>query len=118
MKLVSPSDFHLFKIVHSCDEAIDHILQFYKNFVSYRWVREKMVIRLKRALTPRSIEVLNDQFAEILVSGRIEQSGPLPEESEETELAALPRLVLTPRKSDFGMLRLLIDTINNSETEA
>ena len=41
MKLVSPTDFHLFKIVHNCDEAIDHILQFYKNFVSYRWVREK-----------------------------------------------------------------------------
>ena len=40
------------------------------------------------------------------------------EEAEETDLAGLPRLVLTPKKTDFGMLRLLIDTINNSETEA
>jgi len=62
--------------------------------------------------------VLNDQFAQILVSGRIEQGEALADESEETELAGLPRLVLTPRKSDFGMLRLLIDTINNSETQA
>jgi uncharacterized protein (TIGR00730 family) len=118
MKLVSPSDFHFFKIYHNCDEAIDHILQFYKNFVSYRWVRERMVIRLKQRLTPRSLEVLNDQFRDILISGRIEQQEALPEEVEETEVAGLPRLVLAPRKADFGMLRLLIDTINNCETEA
>lgn len=118
MKLISPSDFHLFKIYHNCDEAIDHILQFYKNFVSYRWVRERMVIRLQRRLTPRSLEVLNDQFRDILISGRIEQQEALPEESDETEAEGLPRLVLTPRKADFGMLRLLIDTINNCETEA
>lgn len=118
MKLISPSDFHLFRIFHNCDEAIDHILHFYSNFVSYRWVRERMVIRLTRRLTPRALEVLNDQFAGILISGRIEQQEALPEEADEAEVAALPRLVLTPRKSDFGMLRLLIDTINNSETEA
>jgi uncharacterized protein (TIGR00730 family) len=118
MKLVSPSDFHFFKIYHNCDEAIDHILQFYKNFISYRWVRERMVIRLKQRLTPRSLEVLNDQFRDILISGRIEQQEALPEEVEETEVAGLPRLVLAPRKADFGMLRLLIDTINNCETEA
>jgi len=118
MKLISPSDFHLFKIYHNCDEAIDHILQFYKNFVSYRWVRERMVVRLQRRLTARSLEVLNDQFRDILISGRIEQQEALPEESDETEVEGLPRLVLTPRKADFGMLRLLIDTINNCETEA
>jgi uncharacterized protein (TIGR00730 family) len=118
MKLVSPSDFHFFKIYHNCDEAIDHILQFYKNFVSYRWVRERMVIRLKQRLTPSSLEVLNDQFRDILISGRIEQQEALPEEAEEAEVAGLPRLVLAPRKADFGMLRLLIDTINNCETEA
>ncbi|MBU3664450.1 MAG: TIGR00730 family Rossman fold protein [Chthoniobacterales bacterium] len=118
MKLISPSDFHLFKIFHDCEEAIDHITQFYKVFVSYRWVREKMVIRLKRRITPRSVEVLNDQFKNILVSGRIEQTVALPEEAEAADIADLPRLVLTPEKTDFGMLRLLIDSINNSETEA
>jgi hypothetical protein len=29
----------------------------------------------------------------------------------------MARLVLTPKKTDFGMLRLLIDTINESPTE-
>jgi len=77
-----------------------------------------MVVRLKQRLTDRSVEVLNDQFAGILISGRIEQTEALPEEADEAEVAGFPRLVLTPKKTDFGMLRLLIDTINNSETEA
>ena len=117
MKLISPTDFHLFKIFHDSNAAIDHILHFYRVFRSYRWVREKMVIRLGTRLCDRSIEVLNDQFKGILVSGRIEQVGALPEEAEETAIAGLPRLVLTPQKTDFGMLRLLIDSINNSESE-
>ncbi len=118
MKLVSPADFHLFKIFHDCDEAIDHIVQFYKVFESYRWVREKMVIRLKHSLTPESVEALNKQFAGILVKGHIVQTTALPEEKDETDIAHLPRLVLTPKKTEFGTLRLLIDTINNSATES
>ena len=117
LKLISPTDFHLFKIFHDCGEAVEHIVQFYRVFQSYRWVREKMVIRLKKRLADRSLEVLNDQFKNILLSGRIEQVGALPEEAGEPALAGLPRLVLTPKKTDFGMLRLLIDTINSSETE-
>lgn len=117
MKLISPTDFHLFKIFHNCDEAIEHILQFYRNFVSYRWVRERMVIRLKSQLTDRGLELLNDQFKAVLVSGRIEQTGPLPEEADEAGIAELPRLVLTPKKTDFGTLRLLIDTINTLDTK-
>jgi uncharacterized protein (TIGR00730 family) len=117
MKLISPSDFHLFKIFHNCDEVIDHILHFYSVFNSYRWVREKMVIRLEKRLTPAGLDALNEQFSDILVSGRIEQGEALPEEAEETDVAGLPRLVLVPQKTDFGRLRLFIDTINNSETE-
>lgn len=116
MKLISPTDFHLFKVTHDCNEAVAHVLQFYKVFESYRWVRERMVIRIKRPLTDASIDALNDQFKGILISGCIEQTGALPEEAEDSAIAHLPRLVLTPKKTDFGMLRLLIDTINNSAT--
>jgi hypothetical protein len=71
---------------------------------------------------------LNEKFHDILVSGSIEQTGILPEEAEQRpwsvgamfrgEVDDLTRLVLTPKKTDFGMLRLLIDTINDAETEA
>jgi uncharacterized protein (TIGR00730 family) len=128
MKLISQSDFHLFKIMHSCEEAIEHIQHFYKVFDSYRWVREKMVIRVKRPLTAASLANLNEKFRDTLVSGTIEQTGVLPEEAEQQPWSVgamfrgqkddLTRIVLTPKKTDFGTLRLLIDTINDSQTEA
>jgi len=128
MKLISPSDFNLFKISHSCEETIAHIQQFYRIFDSYRWLREKMVIRIKQRLTAQSLATLNEKFSRILVSGTIEQTGILPEEGGEHRWAIgsavrgnqeeeMPRLVLTPKKTDFGTLRLLIDTINESDTE-
>lgn len=118
LKLISPSDFNLFKIFHNCDEAIEHILYFYKVFHSYRWVRDKMVIRLKSRLTLRSVEKLNETFRDVIRTGRIEQTAALREERKETEITELPRLVLTPKKKDFGRLRLLIDAINDAKTES
>ncbi len=127
MELISPSDFHLFKVMHSCEEAIAHIQQFYKVFESYRWVGEEMVIRIKKPLTSKSLTNLNEQFRDTLLKPEIEQSEIPPEEPDDrdwtvnpmfrSEHQSLARLVLTPKKTDFGTLRLLIDTINNSETE-
>lgn len=114
--LVSPSDFHLFHITHDVDEAVGIITRFYKVFHSYRWVRERMVIRIRKPLSRAAEDDLNTRFASLLVSGRIVQAAPLPEERDDHHLALLPRIVLTPQKRDFGSIRLLIDAINTSET--
>lgn len=115
--LVSQSDFHLFRVVQSVEEAVAEILKFYHVFHSYRWVRERMVIRLNRRLTEASVAALNERFDVLLAADRIVQTTALPEEHEETKIAELPRLVLTPHKRDFGMIRGLLDAINDSETE-
>ncbi len=114
--LVSPTDFHLFHITHDADDAVNVITQFYKNFQSYRWVREKMVIRIQHKLSPDALESLNASFIHLLAADRIIQTTPLPEERDEHLVAQLPRIVLTPYKTDFGSIRLLIDAINNAET--
>ena len=116
--LVSQTDFHLFHLTHDPDEAVEIITRFYKNFHSYRWVREKMVIRIQNKLTPEAVEDLNKRFDKLLVADRIVQTTPLPEEKDETQLAALPRIVLTPDKHDFGSIRLLLDAINLAGTVA
>lgn len=116
--LVSKSDFHLFRITHSPQEAVDEILKFYRVFHSYRWVRERMVIRTTKRLTDAAMANLNERFESLLVVGDITQTAPLPEEHEETHLQDYSRIVLTPDKHDFGTIRLLIDAINDSETEA
>lgn len=112
--LVSPSDFHLFHITHDPDDAVNVITQFYRNFHSYRWVREKMVIRIQRKLTTAAIADLNTQFDSILAADQIVQTTPLPEERD--DYAGLPRIVLTPHKRDFGSVRLLLDAINLAKT--
>jgi len=112
--LISRSDFHLFTITHDIDRAVNEIKHFYKNFHSYRWVKEEMVIRVQKRLTPLALENLNDQFDHLLAYGHIIQRDALREEADDREVADLPRLVLTPNKRDFAMLRLLINAINDS----
>ena len=74
--LVSENDFDLFKITHDVDVAIAEVLNFYKNFNSYRWVGGRMVIRLQHKLAADAVEDLNTRFGDILQSGAIVQSGP------------------------------------------
>jgi len=112
--LISETDFRLFHITYDANDAVNHIKNFYRNFHSYRWVREKMVIRLQHPLTAEAMRDLNDRFASILASPVIEQTKALPEEIDDTHISHLPRMVLTPHKRDFGKIRLFIDAINES----
>jgi uncharacterized protein (TIGR00730 family) len=113
--LISRSDFHLFTITHDVDRAVNEIKHFYKVFHSYRWVRDEMVIRINNKLTPAALENLNQQFDHLIASGHIVQRDALPEEADDRASIQLPRLVLVPHKREFGMLRLLINAINDSQ---
>lgn len=115
--LVSQHDFDFFTITDSVDAAVEEIVRFYRNFRSYRWVGPRLVIRLTRKLTGGALEELNKEFKGLCVDCAIEQTAALPEEKNEPELADLPRLVLTPNRSNFGRLRLLIDAINEAEMD-
>jgi uncharacterized protein (TIGR00730 family) len=115
--LVSPDDFHLFKMTHNLDEAIGEIAQFYRNFRSYRWVGQRLVLRIVDKLTPTAVALLNEEFVDILVGGEIVQTTALHEERNEKELADLPRLVLSPKRKNFGRFRQLINAVNAAETE-
>lgn len=113
--LISRSDFHLFTITHDVDRAVNEIKNFYKVFHSYRWVRDEMVIRINHRITPAALENLNQQFDHLIASGHIVQREALPEEADDRASIHLPRLVLIPHKREFGMLRLLINAINDSQ---
>jgi hypothetical protein len=79
-----------------------------------RYVNDLLVLRITSALSLERIEQLNDEFADIQVSGRLEQRGALPEEASEPELAELPRLVMHFNRRNLGRLRKLIDAVNAS----
>ena len=110
--LISPQDLSLFRIVGSVSEAVEEIQRFYRVFHSSRYVGGRLVFRLRRRLAPEELEAINSNFADLLSRGAFSQEGPLPEESDEPELAHLSRLVFNFNDRDFGRLRLLIDCLN------
>jgi uncharacterized protein (TIGR00730 family) len=118
MGLVSVDDFSLFKMCNSVDEAIAEIAQFYKNFHSYRWVGQKMVIRVRQRLTAKAIDVINAAFADVLRDNQVTQGRALSQEHNEPDIENLPRLIFTPKRKNFGRFRKLIDAINAAETES
>ena len=111
--LISESDFSLYIVTDSIDEAINEITKFYYNFHSYRYVGDRLVIRMLSELSEEAVEKLNVDFADLIKSeGKIRQREALPEEKYEPDLAELPRLVLRHRRRNFGRLRELIDAVN------
>ena len=112
LKLISSSDFSLFKVTDDVDEAVAEIVKFYSNFHSYRYVGDKLIVRMQRELSDEELADISKEFKDILKSGKFERSKPLPDEENEPELAELPRIVFRHRQRDFGRLREFIDAIN------
>lgn len=113
--LVSPDDPSLYIITDNLDVACSAITRFYQVYHSSRYVREKLVIRLKTELSDADVEQLNAEFSDILVKGKIEKSQALPQEAQD-ETANLPRLVLYFNQRDLGRLYQMIATINEMGT--
>lgn len=114
--LISPEDFALYKITNSCEEAVQEVISFYHGYHSMRYVRNQLVLRLQRELSPKLLEEIRVAFADILVDGDFEQRTALPAE-DEPALATLPRLVFHFNRRSLGRLRLLIDCINQVSIE-
>jgi len=112
--LISPADMRLFKITDDVDEAIAEITRFYRRYHSSRYVGDRLVIRLGAPLSDERVAGLNEEFADLVESGRMEQTPALPAEAGEPEIAHLPRLVFAFGRRHFGRLRMLIDTLNDA----
>jgi hypothetical protein len=111
---LSEDDMTFFNRCDTPEQAVAEIVHFYSNYQSSRWVGERLVIRLARALGAEALMQLNGEFADLLRVGRIEQTGALPQEANEPEIWNLPRLVLVPYRRDFARFRQLIDALNES----
>jgi uncharacterized protein (TIGR00730 family) len=112
--LISPEDLYLYKRTDRVGEAVDEILSFFRVYHSMRYVYGKLVLRLNRQPSEAVLAAIQSDFADILAEGRFEISEQLPEEKEETALAALPRLVFQYNRYNQGRLRQLIDFLNRA----
>lgn len=111
--MISPADMSLFCITDSVERAVEEVTRFYRVYHSMRWVGDDLLLRLERPVSARLLDRLNVEFRDILTEGKIELGAALPEES--AEFPEKPRLRLRFDKRSIGLLRQLIDQVNQDE---
>jgi len=110
---ISPEDLNLYQITDDCAEAVRVITRFYRNYHSMRFVKDLLVIRLQHAPTESAVEGLNQDFGDIIASGKIQIIGPTPDERDDNQFVELPRIAFEFNKRDYGRLRKLIEVLNS-----
>jgi len=116
--MISQEDLALYTITEDCQAAADEIIGFYRVYHSMRFVRNRLVLRIRQPLDAAALREINRSFADLLIDGQFEQTKALPQEREEPELAGLPRLVFHFNRRNLGRLRQLIDFLNRSGAAA
>lgn len=107
---ISPEDEHFYYLAPNVESAIQYIQRFYHRYHSSRYVKDKLVIRLKEALTDEQIEILNRHFSLLVTDGTIRPVAPFPEETDHLDL---PRIALEHNRKHIGTLKAMIDQINS-----
>jgi uncharacterized protein (TIGR00730 family) len=118
-QLINPEDRNLYVMTDDLKTACSAISDFYRVYHSSRYVGDRFVIRLNRVLSEAEVILLNEQFSDIVVSGQIQTSAALPEESQmpqphqtQDETEHLPRLVFHFNQRHHGRLYQMIRTLN------
>ena len=110
--LISPDDLHLYSITQDLDAAVAECRRFYRNYDSLRFVRDRLVLRLRERPTERQLGEIEETFGDICPAGDWRVSGPLKAERNEPDLRDLTRLRFTFDRRQHGRLRQLIDHLN------
>ena len=74
-----------------------------------RFVKDELVIRLRKSPSKGLLEKLNMEFKDICVKGAITSSPVLPEETDHREL---PRIAFQFNRLAYGRLRQLVNRLN------
>ncbi len=110
--MISPADLSLFKVTDDVEEAVDEVLDFYSVYNSMRFVRDKLVLRLHRRPGDELLERLNDEFGDIVESGKIERAEPHKLEADDDHLRELPRIAFDFNRRGVGRLREMVNVLN------
>jgi uncharacterized protein (TIGR00730 family) len=109
---IDENDLDLLTLAHRPEQALAEIQRFYRLFHSSRYVGDRLMFRLRRALTDAELARLNGEFADIM--GEALAPCPPPTEDQlEPELRPLHRIWFRFNKRGNARLRRLIDAIND-----
>ena len=113
--LVSVDDPSLYTVTDNLEVAASTIRNFYRVYHSSRYVGTQFVIRTNCPLSDQFVEMLNQDFADILTKGVFKKTSALPAEKDES-IEDLPRLAFYFNQQSLGRLYQLIALINQSGT--
>lgn len=117
-RYILPSDMRLMRRVHSAEDAVALIAQFYSNYHSSRWLKGEYTLRMNHALSEAAMKRLNNEFTDLCLSSGFMQHGGCQVGEDDAELRGLPRLAFIFNARDHGRLRELLDVINDKENWA
>ncbi|CAB4649246.1 unannotated protein [freshwater metagenome] len=110
--LISPSDISLYRITDNIESAVAEITDFYANYHSIRFVKDRLYIRMKRGIPASDFALLAKEFSHLSVDGHFDQPGPTDEEIKDHDNVELFRISFFYAAKGFADLRPLIDAIN------
>jgi uncharacterized protein (TIGR00730 family) len=110
--MIAAEDLNLFRFTTDVDEACAEIRRFYHNYHSQRFVKGRLVLRLKHEPSDDLVKDLNAEFADILVDGTIDKTTASAQEIEDGDHPELPRVRLHFNRRHLGRLRMLVDRLN------
>jgi uncharacterized protein (TIGR00730 family) len=110
---VSTEDDHLYTVTDSIQTVVDEILGFYANYHSQRFVKGRLVLRMREAPDAEQLAVLNRDFADIVVRGEIQVIEATAQEVADGDHVDLARLAFRFDRHGWSRLRMLIDRLND-----
>ena len=111
-RMISPEDLSLYLVTDRLEEAVEEVTGFYSVYHSMRYVKNKLVIRLRSPIHPSLLEDINEEFPDILSGGVFEAREALKAEHDEPDLLHMPRLAFQFNRRNLGRLRQLINCLN------
>jgi uncharacterized protein (TIGR00730 family) len=111
-RYISDDDIDLVKITDDCDEAVDELTTFFRNYHSQRYLDGDLLLRVQHAPDTAQLDTLNEQFADIVAKGKIEVVPAAKAEIAEHDVPHLPRLRFRFDRRSYARLRALINALN------
>ena len=111
-RYISPEDIDLVKITDDCEEAVEEVTGFFRNYHSQRYVDGDLVLRMQHPPDALQLDHLNEEFADIVVKGKIEVVPATKVEIAEHDVPQLPRLRFRFDRRNYARLRHLINALN------
>jgi hypothetical protein len=110
---IEKDDLGLMRVTDDVADAVDEIIGFYANYHSQRYVEGQLVLRMQRAPDDAALAALNDEFADIVVRGAIEQIDVTQPERAGDDHVDLDRIAFRFDRRSHARLRSLIDRLND-----